>query len=651
MVFRFNRWISISAAALLMISAGTGYLFSSYAPGVKGVMGWTQQQLMMVSTIGTVGGLLGILSGWLYDKFGARPATLFGGVLMSSAYFLFWAATARKIPNVPYYVFGIFLAMQSIGSTACYTAALATNIKNFNIKHRGKIVGVLVAIYGLSSAIFTQVYHFAFSPNVIPFLFCLAVCLGVIPLFCAIFLNVVPRKDHAVVGIDSPNQKESEAVEGGAAATEDRSASTHTEAGTTAAGTGAAQSDEPVLRGYYGSVNHAVATKPKSLFATDYHRDDVYNEDSDDVDEADEDGIYGSPEYESMLSSSFASTGMSPNYSPKGAKRKKQAGSLYPTLLSYQHQPEQQQWGQHKQQKQDLAGYQQDNEDNERQALLAKAATTTPAPATTGSQTTPETATTIITTNNLHNGGVAWYQIIRKVDFWVMFAIYFCGAGSGLTVFNNLGTLVFSLGGTDGIKDYLVMTIAVANCMGRLLSGIISDKTSRWLARPWIIVSALVLMALSQVFLAFSNLAMLYAAVSMIGLIYGCILSVTPAMVSEYFGAKNFGTNWQLFSFSTALASYLLSTLLASSLYQRNIINNNDPDAKNECFGTGCYRSTFLILSGISTVGTLGAILLAFRLRSFYKQVQQVQLEQQLEREKQRQQQQKSQQKPTLQSV
>ena len=54
-----------------------------------------------------------------------------------------------------------------------------------------------------------------------------------------------------------------------------------------------------------------------------------------------------------------------------------------------------------------------------------------------------------------------------------------------------------------------------------------------------------------------------------IGFTYGMLMAVTPTFIGEFFGKPHFGGNWALLRTSPGVGSFLFSTVLAGSIYQR----------------------------------------------------------------------------------
>ena len=66
--FYFSKWLTYSAACLIMSSAGLAYTFSVYSDSIKHRFKYSQTQLAGIGTAGNIGGYLSIFSGILYDR-------------------------------------------------------------------------------------------------------------------------------------------------------------------------------------------------------------------------------------------------------------------------------------------------------------------------------------------------------------------------------------------------------------------------------------------------------------------------------------------------------------------------------------------------------------------------------------------------------
>ncbi|TXT13159.1 hypothetical protein VHUM_01560 [Vanrija humicola] len=100
-----------------------------------------------------------------------------------------------------------------------------------------------------------------------------------------------------------------------------------------------------------------------------------------------------------------------------------------------------------------------------------------------------------------------------------------------------------------------------------------------------------------------------------VGLLYGAIFTLTPAITSSHFGPTNFGLAWGLVSYFPALGAAIFSytySFLAVSNVQVS------PDASVDqtlCYGAKCFSTTFYISAVGCVVSALGLFLLGQRWR------------------------------------
>ncbi|KAL6044138.1 Nodulin-like domain-containing protein [Balamuthia mandrillaris] len=204
-----RRWLSLGAGAAMMCIAGTLYDFSVYGPELKKELGWEQVQLGFVGAMGNVGNYTGVLIGMFNDRWGGRAAALVSGLLLLFGYLCIYLAFRHMLPSF-FVLVACFMFMVGQGSHGTYTAALMTNVKNFSSSHRGKIVGMLVSLYGLSGAIFTQLYRliFASTANVPAFILLMAVASGLVDFISAIFLEEHPPEATTTTDKQEANETE-----------------------------------------------------------------------------------------------------------------------------------------------------------------------------------------------------------------------------------------------------------------------------------------------------------------------------------------------------------------------------------------------------------------------------------------------------------
>ncbi|KAF3323632.1 protein NUCLEAR FUSION DEFECTIVE 4 isoform X2 [Carex littledalei] len=149
-------------------------------------------------------------------------------------------------------------------------------------------------------------------------------------------------------------------------------------------------------------------------------------------------------------------------------------------------------------------------------------------------------------------------QALVKAEFWLIFVTLLLGAGSGLTVIDNLGQMSQSLG-FDDAKDSVSM-ISIWNFLGRVAGGYFSENIVRDHAYPRPIATAVaqLLLAIGHFLFATAWPGTMYIGTLLVGLGYGAHWAVIPATVSELFTLKFFGA---IYNFNHSQPSWLYDLL------------------------------------------------------------------------------------------
>jgi MFS family permease len=140
-------------------------------------------------------------------------------------------------------------------------------------------------------------------------------------------------------------------------------------------------------------------------------------------------------------------------------------------------------------------------------------------------------------------------QVLKSPAFWLLWAIYFIGAGAGLMVVGNIAGMAKS---SLGEKAFIaVALLAVGNAMGRLAAGVMSDKIGRKKTLGFIFVFQAVLMFVAVAITgnagnSATDAFLLVFLTTLIGFNYGANLTVFPSFTKDMWGLKNFGMNYGL---------------------------------------------------------------------------------------------------------
>ncbi|KAM7501738.1 hypothetical protein LguiB_000642 [Lonicera macranthoides] len=209
--------------------------------------------------------------------------------------------------------------------------------------------------------------------------------------------------------------------------------------------------------------------------------------------------------------------------------------------------------------------------------------------------------------------------MVKRVDFWLYFFVYFFGATLGLVYFNNLGQISESRGCLK--TSSLVSLSSSFGFFGRLIPSLLDAYVSRnkyMISRPASI--ALMMAPMSGAFFLLLNntILSLFISTAVIGICTGAITSIAVSITTDLFGPKNFGVNHNILVINIPLGSFLFGDL-AALLYKREA--DSKGDYNGSCMGMSCYQTSFIIWGSLCSFGTLLALTLCARTKKFYSQI------------------------------
>ena len=157
--------------------------------------------------------------------------------------------------------------------------------------------------------------------------------------------------------------------------------------------------------------------------------------------------------------------------------------------------------------------------------------------------------------------GVSPGQVLRVPAFYLLWSIYFIGAGAGLMVISSISGMARKSMGEAAFVAVAVM--AVGNAGGRVAAGFLSDKIGRR--------QTLLLVLLFQALLMFVAIpvasskgaaaAPVLVVATLIGFNYGAKLSLFPSYTKDLWGLSSFGVNYGLLFTAWGLGGFVLSRL------------------------------------------------------------------------------------------
>lgn len=188
-------------------------------------------------------------------------------------------------------------------------------------------------------------------------------------------------------------------------------------------------------------------------------------------------------------------------------------------------------------------------------------------------------------TLDLNSPNMTWKQCLKDGRFWTLYVTFLCGAGSGLVVINNVASLADSLGMVS--SDVLVTALGLANALGRLAAGWVSDRiVGAGFPRASLFCAMLLVTSAVDFLLAAGVKNLLYPLSVAAGICYGSMFSLVLALAGDLFGAEHIGTNYGLLDLGPAVGSFVFATGVVDFFYSRE-------GEEGTCLGPQCFGGTF----------------------------------------------------------
>lgn len=150
-------------------------------------------------------------------------------------------------------------------------------------------------------------------------------------------------------------------------------------------------------------------------------------------------------------------------------------------------------------------------------------------------------------------------QMLRTPTFWLIWVLYFIGAGAGLMVIGSVAGMAKS---SLGEQAFLAVAIlAVGNAAGRIIAGIASDHYGRahTLAVLFLFQALLMFTAVSVIGNDSSSALILVMLATFIGFNYGSNLALFPALTKDLWGITHFGMNYGILFTAWGIGGFVMS--------------------------------------------------------------------------------------------
>eukprot|EP00736_Rhodelphis_marinus_P004573 Rmarinus@m.26646 len=622
-----SRWLALSLSLAIASVSGTAYAFGLYSDIFKRLLGYNQSELAAVGTAGDIGLYCNIVAGFLIIKLGPRLTGLVGGSLYFIGYLCVWLLLYTEPPHsvIPMAFFH-FVAHHGSGWLAVVATVCAAS--HFPMDHRGKVIGMVKCFLALSTSIMAQYYNGFFRGSDKQYLTFLPIYVCGVAVLCSLGVSVGPEsvgrpsekslkrdnkalRPYIIVGVSLAVFL---AVRSGTQAADELYPWLPPLSGFVIAAhlvlvvvIGVVQTFRDEQRKRVWGARDAAASVSSAGISLDTVG--AYDDDVDSLDEEEEAGLR-----------SIASLNGSGSFSGTSPRERAAAASLGATLAADHHR------------NQAYAASGKDEEAAEFMPLLLKDDGTQPASAMATSvwESTdllpPPVAedfsdTCFGITRILRRArfppNVPTSRTVATLDFWLMFGAMFSGTGCGLVIVNNLDQMISAFHEVEetpsSIRAQLVTIFGLANFLGRLGMGALSDALIHRITRPGILFFDMCLMVVPMSLLTLGDPAVLALSVALAGVSFGGVFVLNAAIVADLFGMRHLGSNYGALDLACGCGAIVLATVVAGRDYDAHTA-----PGESSCFGAHCFAHTFYICLYLLCTGVVMSFVLWRRATTQY---------------------------------
>ncbi len=135
---------------------------------------------------------------------------------------------------------------------------------------------------------------------------------------------------------------------------------------------------------------------------------------------------------------------------------------------------------------------------------------------------------------------INWKTMLKTPQFYSLWIMYAFASATGLMIIANITTIAAKQANIAEAV-YLASLLAIFNSGGRIGAGLLSDK----IGGIRTLLLAFALQGINMVFFAsYTNEMMLIVGTAAAAIGYGTLLAVFPSLTAEFYGLKNYGTNY-----------------------------------------------------------------------------------------------------------
>ncbi|WP_070966695.1 L-lactate MFS transporter [Vibrio sonorensis] len=159
---------------------------------------------------------------------------------------------------------------------------------------------------------------------------------------------------------------------------------------------------------------------------------------------------------------------------------------------------------------------------------------------------------------------MTWRAMLKTPQFYSLWVMYAFAASVGLMIIGNI-TNIASVQANLPNAVYLASILAVFNSGGRVAAGILSDKIG---GVKTLLLAFILQGANMALFVTFQTEFTLIIGTAVAALGYGTLLAVFPSITAEYYGLKNYGTNYGVLYTSWGIGGAIGAAVVGYSMTQ-----------------------------------------------------------------------------------
>ena len=150
-------------------------------------------------------------------------------------------------------------------------------------------------------------------------------------------------------------------------------------------------------------------------------------------------------------------------------------------------------------------------------------------------------------------------DLLKKSQFWMLWVLYFIGAGAGLMVIGSISGLAKA---SMGELAYVAVAIlALGNASGRVIAGMLADRFGRSRVLAGVFLFQALLMFGAAYASQSSGALLVVLVATLIGFNYGANLAIFPSYAKVLWGMPHFGVNYGMLFTAWGVGGFVMVKL------------------------------------------------------------------------------------------